>query len=1000
MPGFLGGSSGGSGSGGEISFPKEFIDPVTKLRISQPENLIDTDFEYGLQPTKWETVELINNTPSFFSKSGDTTIPGIRAITTNAGTREITVSTDFEHLLSVGIPISVTGTKSVTADGAYIINSIPNSTTFTYLCKANQPSTSSIEDLYSSIITGEFFQGSQLRIADASGIVTNDASVSTLTVTTESSHGFKVNTPFYFLNLNSTISQDFPATNTTAKSFDSTNSATAQTFDGSNTLSSINIDWSNSATVGGNTSSISSISTVNNTITVSHGVENFANQVIGTPLYYSITGGAGYFLNNPRGVVFLKTNTSLGTSTSTFQVSALPDGEPIAITASISGTFQLANQARTFAGNNVNPITQTSIEILKGEPVQFDATNTLGLTGTVTSYSGSNITVTSSQVLDWYTGAMVIYNSSTNQPPTTSPSNLITNNTTYFIDSFFRQGTSNNYSFTLKPLPNGSVIGNISGGGGTQTFRQIGISLDKDIFHVKDNGFTDNEMLEYEYPVGGRFGVATADEIKNFYFIQTRYDAHNFTLNQTTGDLTPLTVSITVDRGTAITPTTATPSGLTAPITFAVTSGVLPSGLSLNTTTGSVSGVPVEVVTGRQVVITATDAGGSTAFQTHTYTVNATIGSISPATVSRENIFSGTAITPTTATTSNLVSPITWAISSGTLPTGLSFNTNNGVISGTPSEVIAAPGRQVIVRATDVGGLQGFQTVTFQINPPPALYSFTTATFTPGGQTSSFGPNVGQARSGVGNPSWANQYINMSGKAGYIQWTVPQTASYRIEAAGSSGGGSSGRQGNGAIMRGTFSFNEGEVLVMVIGQRGLDSEASGGGGGTFVGRGSAFDGGNLLIAAGGGGGYGGSNGNGRSAVVSIQANTSIAGGGSAGNSGNGGGASGSSGWGSAGGGYFSNGGDGGIYGGPGGESILNSNGRGSFQGPFQCGASGGGNGGFGGGGGGGCNGAGGGGGYSGGGASGGGAGSFAGGSNQSNSEGANSGVGYVSITRL
>ena len=148
MPGFLGGSSGGSSStGGEITFPKEFIDPVTKLRVSQPENLIDTDFEYGLQPTKWETVELINNTPSFFSKSGDTTIPNINAITTNLGTREITVTTSLAHGLAVGIPIQVTGTKSVTADGSYIINSIPNTTTFTYLCKANQPTTASIEDL-------------------------------------------------------------------------------------------------------------------------------------------------------------------------------------------------------------------------------------------------------------------------------------------------------------------------------------------------------------------------------------------------------------------------------------------------------------------------------------------------------------------------------------------------------------------------------------------------------------------------------------------------------------------------------------------------------------------------------------------------------------------------------------------------------------------------------------------------------------------------------------
>jgi len=68
MPGFLGGSSG-SGTGGEIRFPAELIDPVTKLRVSEPQTLIDTDFEYGLQPTKWETVELINNTPSFFSRA-------------------------------------------------------------------------------------------------------------------------------------------------------------------------------------------------------------------------------------------------------------------------------------------------------------------------------------------------------------------------------------------------------------------------------------------------------------------------------------------------------------------------------------------------------------------------------------------------------------------------------------------------------------------------------------------------------------------------------------------------------------------------------------------------------------------------------------------------------------------------------------------------------------------------------------------------------------------
>lgn len=39
-------------------------DAVGKFRISNPQALIDTDFEYGLQGTKWETIELVNGFPS------------------------------------------------------------------------------------------------------------------------------------------------------------------------------------------------------------------------------------------------------------------------------------------------------------------------------------------------------------------------------------------------------------------------------------------------------------------------------------------------------------------------------------------------------------------------------------------------------------------------------------------------------------------------------------------------------------------------------------------------------------------------------------------------------------------------------------------------------------------------------------------------------------------------------------------------------------------------
>lgn len=896
MPGFLGGSSGSSGSGGEITgFPKEFVDPVTKFRVSEPENLIDTDFEYGLQPTKWETVELINNTPSFFSKSGDTTIPNITAITTNDGTREITVITGLPHGLAVGIPINVTGTKSITADGSYIINSIPNASTFTYLCRDIQIGNNSIEDLYSSIITGEFFQGSQLRLADAAGITTDGEAVSTLTVTTGSTHGFYVDTPFYFLNLNSTISQEFPANNNEAKSFDASNSAVAQTFDGSNTLSQINIDWSNSATVAGVTSTVNmnAQNLVNNTITVAHGTENFANRPIGTPFYYDVVSGGGYFSTTPRGVVFLKTATALGTSASTFQVSAVPDGDVIAIPTTMTGTFQLANQARTFAGNNINSSTEVSVQIIKDLPKEFDGSNTSVQVGRVTSYSGSLVNVTSDQSvpLTWYSGTMVFYST------TGAAANGLTNNTTYFVDTFITVNAGAfQYAFTLKPTPTGAAITSVSGGTGTQLFKQIGVSLDRNIFHLKDHGYTRFDMLRYVSPENGAFGVVSSDQVKNFYFVAQVLDQHNFTLNQTVGELSPQTITRTGFSRYAITPTTVTTIGMTPPVTFAVTSG--------------------------------------------------------------------------------------------TLPTGLSLNTSTGVVSGTPQENIAIPGRTVIITGTDVDGISAFQTHTYQFDQPPALYSFSNVTFTPGGSGGSGGPDINQARSGAGNPSWGNTYIEMPGNRGTIVWTVPEVATYRVEAYGAAGGWASNwgnRGGYGVRMRGDFQWNLGDRIKLAVGQAGGGmGDNGGGGGGSYVARESD----NLpyLVAGGGGGASPGWYGN-----ADATTGWSSRGSSSYGGSSNGGGGNGDSFGG--GGGFYGNGGG---WAGPG-TSFVN----GAYGGNYST------HGGFGGGGAarGWAGGAGGGGGYSGGpgawwSANGAGAGSYNVGTNQSSGEVESSGNGQITITRL
>jgi hypothetical protein len=464
--------------------------------------MMDTDFEYGLQPTKWETVELINNTPSFFSASGDTTLPNLNDMTTTAGSREIKVTTLLPHGVSVGIPINVTGSKSLTADGSYIINSVPDTTTFTYLCKGNQLVTASIIDLYTSIITGQFFQGSQIKISDSQGLVTDAATSSTLTVTTDSPHGFGVNTPFYFLNLNSTVSQEFDASNTGSKTFDSSNTATAQTFDGSNSLNKLIVNLNNAPTSGGATSAIVTVNTTTDTISVSHSTENFVGKGIGTPLYYNVSAASGYFATTPRGVVYLKTTDTLGAGSSTFQVSATPGGAAIDITVTITGTFQLAPLALTFPGNNADDVAPTLITIAEGDAKLFDGANNTGTTSTVNSFSnGSSIiqmtnNAGSAASTNLFVGSMVKYST------TGTAAGGLTNNTTYWVTyvNVIIPQAQGLVQIKLATAPGGADIIISSQGSGTHSIQQVGVSVDGDIFFVPGHGFLVGDMVKYYIP--------------------------------------------------------------------------------------------------------------------------------------------------------------------------------------------------------------------------------------------------------------------------------------------------------------------------------------------------------------------------------------------------------------------------------------------------------------------------------------------------------------------
>src|SRR6185369_15322675 len=97
-----------------------------------------------------------------------------------------------------------------------------------------------------------------------------------------------------------------------------------------------------------------------------------------------------------------------------------------------------------------------------------------------------------------------------------------------------------------------------------------------------------------------------------------------------------------------------TVTGGTAPYTFALNSGSLPAGLSLNPTTGLIRGITVAPPDMTAQCVTATT------------------GKVGVPYSSSIGVTGGTA-------------PYTFALNSGSLPNGLSLNPTTGLISGTPT---------------------------------------------------------------------------------------------------------------------------------------------------------------------------------------------------------------------------------------------------------------------------------------------------------------------------
>jgi hypothetical protein len=130
---------------------------------------------------------------------------------------------------------------------------------------------------------------------------------------------------------------------------------------------------------------------------------------------------------------------------------------------------------------------------------------------------------------------------------------------------------------------------------------------------------------------------------------------------------------------------------------FSLTAGSLPSGLSLNSSTGVLSGLPA--ATGAfNFTVKALAANGCFSTQTYSLAINCPTVALSPASLPNGN--TGTAYNQSLSATPAGGS-YTFTVTSGSLPTGLTLNPATGVLSGMPTTSSAFP---FTVTATGMGG--------------------------------------------------------------------------------------------------------------------------------------------------------------------------------------------------------------------------------------------------------------------------------------------------------
>lgn len=192
-------------------------DAFERTRMSSPTSMLDADFEYGLQPTKWLQLELLRGYPSIYEIPGTDFYPATVTTDFSAGGGPdvqslITVTTaPTQHNLTTGSGVTIKGLLSTSqgfskAEGTFVVNSVTSVISFNYYAKGRVGSVNG-EDLTTPYVVGRkagFYTGSAIGAATFSVAGSGAAATGTVTVTFATNHGLVPGATIYTVVISDT----------------------------------------------------------------------------------------------------------------------------------------------------------------------------------------------------------------------------------------------------------------------------------------------------------------------------------------------------------------------------------------------------------------------------------------------------------------------------------------------------------------------------------------------------------------------------------------------------------------------------------------------------------------------------------------------------------------------------------------------------------------------------------------------------------------------------